>query len=149
MRKVQLLLVCLMFSVVALAAEKVIKLPKPNLDRTGSVMKALSERHSTREFAAKALSLSDLSDLLYNQLPSTWWMRDAAFLRLKNIEVGYEFDKSVLQRLRMENLRVYVQGNNVAVWDKIKYWDPELGNANSGAKYPLCRNFTVGLEITY
>ena len=49
----------------------------------------------------------------------------------------------------MENLRVYVQGNNVAVWDKIKYWDPELGNANSGAKYPLCRNFTVGLEITY
>ena len=41
MRKVQLLLVCLMFSVVALAAEKVIKLPKPNLDRTGSVMKAL------------------------------------------------------------------------------------------------------------
>ena len=65
MRKVQLLLVCLMFSVVALAAEKVIKLPKPNLDRTGSVMKALSERHSTREFAAKALSLSDLSDLLW------------------------------------------------------------------------------------
>lgn len=64
MRKVQLLLVCLMFSVVALAAEKVIKLPKPNLGRTGSVMKALSERHSTREFAAKALSLSDLSDLL-------------------------------------------------------------------------------------
>ena len=76
-------------------------------------------------------------------------MRDAAFLRLKNIEVGYEFDKTVLQRLRMENLRVYVQGNNVAVWDKIKYWDPELGNANSGAKYPFCRNFTVGLEITY
>ena len=65
MRKVQLLLVCLMFSVVALAAEKVIKLPKPNLGRTGSVMKALSERHSTREFAAKALSLSDLSDLLW------------------------------------------------------------------------------------
>ncbi len=54
----------------------------------------------------------------HNQLPSTWWMRDAAFLRLKNIEVGYEFDKTVLQRLRMENLRVYVQGNNVAVWDK-------------------------------
>ena len=43
MRKVQLLLVCLMFSVVALAAEKVIKLPKPNLGRTGSVMKALSD----------------------------------------------------------------------------------------------------------
>ena len=55
MRKVQLLLACLVFSVAAFAADKVIKLPKPNLNRTGTVMKALSERHSTREFASKAL----------------------------------------------------------------------------------------------
>lgn len=65
MRKVQLLLACLVFSVAAFAADKVIKLPKPNLNRTGTVMKALSERHSTREFASKALNLSDLSDLLW------------------------------------------------------------------------------------
>ena len=44
MRKVQLLLVCLMLSVAAFAADKVIKLPKPNLNRTGAVMTALSER---------------------------------------------------------------------------------------------------------
>ena len=65
MRKVQLLLACLVFSVAAFADDKVIKLPKPNLNRTGTVMKALSERHSTREFASKALNLSDLSDLLW------------------------------------------------------------------------------------
>ena len=65
MRKVQLLFVCLVFSVAIFAAEKVIKLPEPNLNRTGTVMKALSERHSTREFASKALNLSDLSDLLW------------------------------------------------------------------------------------
>ena len=65
MRKVQLLLVCLVLSVAASAADKVIKLPKPNLNRTGAVMKALSERHSTREYASKALSLADLSDLLW------------------------------------------------------------------------------------
>ena len=65
MRKVQLLLVCLMLSAVAFATDKVIKLPKPNLNRTGAVMKALSERHSTREYASKSLSLSDLSDLLW------------------------------------------------------------------------------------
>ena len=44
MRKVQLLFVCLMLSAAALAADKVVKLPKPNLNRTGTVMKALSER---------------------------------------------------------------------------------------------------------
>ena len=67
MRKVQLLLACLVFSVAAFAADKVIKLPKPNLNRTGTVMKALSERHSTREYASKALSNTDLSD--YSGLP--------------------------------------------------------------------------------
>ena len=61
MRKVQLLLVCLVLSVAASAADKVIKLPKPNLNRAGAVMKALSERQSTREYASKALSLADLS----------------------------------------------------------------------------------------
>lgn len=65
MRKVQLLLVCLVFSAAAFAADKVIKLPNPNLKRAGTVMKALSDRHSTREYAAKSLSLSDLSDLLW------------------------------------------------------------------------------------
>lgn len=65
MRKVQLLLLCLLVSVAAFAAEKVIKLPKPNMNRSGSVMNALSERHSTREYAAKALTSADLSDLLW------------------------------------------------------------------------------------
>lgn len=65
MKKVQLLLVCLMLSAATFAADKVVKLPKPNLNRTGAVMKALSERQSTREYASKALSLADLSDLLW------------------------------------------------------------------------------------
>ena len=65
MKRVQLLLVCLVLSAAAFAADKVIKLPQPNLNRTGTVMKALSERHSTREFASKTLNLTDLSDLLW------------------------------------------------------------------------------------
>lgn len=65
MKKVQLLLVCLVLSAAAFAADKVVKLPKPNLNRNGAVMKALSERQSTREYASKALSLADLSDLLW------------------------------------------------------------------------------------
>lgn len=65
MKKVQLLLVCLVLSAAAFAADKVVKLPKPNLNRSGAVMKALSERQSTREYASKALSLADLSDLLW------------------------------------------------------------------------------------
>lgn len=85
----------------------------------------------------------------HNTQPSTWWFRDAGFLRLKNIEVGYEFNDKILRKLKMKNLRIYLQGNNVAVWDHIKFWDPELGNAESGAKYPICSTYSVGLEVTF
>lgn len=85
----------------------------------------------------------------HNIQPSTWWFRNAGFLRLKNIEVGYEFNDKILRKLKMKNLRIYLQGNNVAVWDHIKFWDPELGNAESGAKYPICSTYSVGLEVTF
>ncbi|MBX9187108.1 SagB/ThcOx family dehydrogenase [Bacteroides sp. K03] len=65
MRKVQLLLLCLFISMATFAADKVIRLPKPNLNRNSEVMQAFANRHSTREYAAKALTLTDLSDLLW------------------------------------------------------------------------------------
>ena len=84
-----------------------------------------------------------------NQLPSTWWYRSGDYLRLKNVEFGYQFDKRLTQRIKVQNLRIYVQGTNLAVWDDIKMWDPELGSANSGATYPLNRTWTIGAEITF
>ncbi len=55
----------------------------------------------------------------------------------------------MIKKMRMTNLRLYVQGTNLAVWDNIKLWDPELGNSNSGAKYPLGATWTVGLEVSF
>ena len=73
----------------------------------------------------------------HNLQASTWWYRDASFIRLKNVEFGYQFNKKQLKSLRLTNLRLYVQGTNLKTWDHVKYWDPELGDANSGAKYPI------------
>ncbi len=89
------------------------------------------------------------SEFSYNSRPSTWWYRDASFLRLKNIEFGYQFNKQQLKAIRFQNLRIYIQGSNLAVWDDVKYWDPELGDANSGAKYPISRTWTAGVEVTF
>lgn len=65
MKRVYLFFMLITLSVSIFAADRVVKLPKPNLNRAGTVMKALSERHSSREFSSKKLSLSDLSDLLW------------------------------------------------------------------------------------
>lgn len=84
-----------------------------------------------------------------NTTASTFWQRDASFIRLKNIEFGYNFDKKLLKKINLEALRIYFQGNNICVWDHIKMWDPELGNANGGFAYPLNRTFTLGLDFTF
>lgn len=85
----------------------------------------------------------------HNLQPSTWWYRDASFIRLKNVEFGYQFNRKQLKSLRLTNLRLYVQGTNLKTWDHVKYWDPELGDANSGAKYPISSTWTFGAEVTF
>jgi len=85
----------------------------------------------------------------HNEFNSTWWYRSGNFLRLKNLEFGYQFEPDMLQKAFIKNARIYVQGNNIAVWDDIKMWDPELGTAGSGAKYPINMTWTVGLELSF
>jgi TonB-linked SusC/RagA family outer membrane protein len=85
----------------------------------------------------------------HNTQESTWWYRSGNFIRLKNLEVGYQFNKNLLKKIKMQNLRVYLQGTNLTVWDNVKYWDPELGNANSGSTYPICATWTMGLEVSF
>lgn len=88
------------------------------------------------------------STYFHNRVASTWWLRDASYIRLKNVEIGYNVDKSLLNKLGLTTGRLYIMGNNLYVWDKIKMWDPEIGNANAGMNYPLPRTITFGLELT-
>lgn len=89
------------------------------------------------------------SEFSYNLKNSTWWYRNASFLRFKNVEFGYQFKRNQLKSLGLQNLRIYAQGTNLITWDHVKYWDPELGNANSGAQYPMSRSWKFGLEVTF
>ena len=84
-----------------------------------------------------------------NKEPNTWWLRDGSFLRLKNVEIGYELPKKALDAIRLDGVRFYVLGENICVWDHIKYWDPEMGNRNGGMSYPRSRTFTFGVQIDF
>lgn len=83
-----------------------------------------------------------------NNVPSTRRLRSGNFLRLKNVELGYNLPKAFLDKIKIRTARVYIMGYNLAVWDDIKFWDPETGNANGGNNYPLPRTYTLGLELT-
>ena len=95
----------------------------------------------------------------WNGTASTWWMRNAAFLRLKSVELGYTLPKSLLAKIGISKLRVYVNGNNLFTIDKFKIGDPETGttrnddgysiNSNGILAYPLQRMITFGANLTF
>jgi hypothetical protein len=80
---------------------------------------------------------------------SSWFLRDAGFLRLKNVEIGYKLERKQLDLLGFTAARFYVLGTNLAVWDNIKYWDPEMGDSSKGSNYPVQRTISVGLDVTF
>jgi len=82
-----------------------------------------------------------------NQAVSTWWMRDGSFLRLKQVEFGYTLPQKWTQKMHMDNLRFYFQGNNLLCWSQFDLWDPEL--AGEGLNYPIQRTFNIGLNVTF
>ena len=91
----------------------------------------------------------DNTNAANNSVASTWWLRNGGFLRLKNVELGYQLPKKLLSKINLQAARIYLMGYNIALWDDLKYFDPEAGNANGGNTYPKARTFTLGIDFTF
>lgn len=86
----------------------------------------------------------------YNQSSmSTYWLEDASYLRLKNIQIGYTLPKNLLTKLRIEKCRIYLSGDNLFTQSNFFYaYDPETP-VSSGGYYPQVKTFVLGLSITF
>lgn len=82
-----------------------------------------------------------------NTQSSTWFMRDADFLRLKQLELGYSLPSKWLDRIKAQKCRLYFSGTNLLIFNGFKTWDVEM--AGNGLGYPLQRVFNVGLNMTF
>lgn len=81
------------------------------------------------------------------------WRRDASYLRLKSIEIGYTIPRRFTNKIGIESLRIYSTGHNLlTITDPfVKAFDPEKieGLNNEGFGYPLMRNFNLGININF
>ncbi len=84
-----------------------------------------------------------------NRQASTWWLRDASFCRLKNIELGYNV-KLNFAKNQGTPVRVYLRGTNLLTWSKDfkDLWDPEL-NSSDGMAYPVSKIVALGVDINF
>ncbi len=79
---------------------------------------------------------------------NTYWLRSSNYLRLKNIEFGYNLPAKIGQQAGVSNLRLYVSGINLVTLDKMKIYDPESTSGN-GQYYPQSRILNVGARISF
>ncbi len=82
------------------------------------------------------------------QYNNTFWLNDASFVRLKNIELGYTLSGNWMNNLKLQNARIYVNAFNLFTITKVKDYDPE-GNSGSGQFYPQQRIVNVGANIRF
>ncbi len=80
---------------------------------------------------------------------STYWMEDASYLRLKNVQLGYTFPEKLLKNVRIDKCRIYLSADNLLTFSKFFYaYDPETP-VSSGGYYPQVKTFVVGLNLTF
>ena len=87
------------------------------------------------------------------------YIEDGSYIRLKNISLGYTFPKSLLKKLKIDNLRTYINIQNLYTLTKYTGYDPEVGaNTRDGSgltfgvdngRYPSPMTCTFGLNITF
>lgn len=81
-------------------------------------------------------------------LPSTFWLQNASFVRLKTLEFGYAFPQSLISKFNLSAVRVYLNGNNLFTISEIKWFDPE-GDNQRGSFYPQSKIFNLGINLSF
>jgi TonB-linked SusC/RagA family outer membrane protein len=79
---------------------------------------------------------------------NTYFLRSSDYLRLKNVELGYNLPVDIGKKAGLSNARIYVSGLNLITWDEMKIWDPE-STSSSGQYYPQARIISFGARVTF
>lgn len=84
-----------------------------------------------------------------NYVSSDYWLRNGAFMRVKHITLGYTLARNISEKLRIQQLRVYVNTVNPFTFSNYEPgFDPEVSNTN-GSFYPIMRTTTVGINLKF
>ncbi|HRQ18343.1 MAG TPA: TonB-dependent receptor [Agriterribacter sp.] len=104
-----------------------------------------------------------IDDAMGMVIPQTGYMLNAAYLRIKNVTVGYTLPESLTRRIGINRLRLYVAGENIHEWSELRgFFDPESTNGNiitnptagvgrsgHGMTYPFQRSYSAGINVIF
>lgn len=88
-------------------------------------------------------------DTQINYETSSFWLQNASYVRLKNISLGYNLPKSLLNKVGVERIKVYLSGENLLTFSGLEGLDPEAPSDNRGAFYSNVKKVSVGLKVSF
>jgi len=114
----------------------------------------LNDSWTTSNTGAKVPKASNKSNFSTNTQSVSYYVEDGSYLRLKNLQLGYTIPESVMSKVNIKSLRIYVQGVNLLTSTKYSGLDPELGGDDrafgiDAGNYPLVKQFLFGLNVNF
>jgi hypothetical protein len=80
-------------------------------------------------------------------MTSSFWVQNASYLKMRNLQIGYTIPKNILSHLGVSNLRLYCSIDNLFTISKFKGLDPEM--VTTQTMYPLTRNYSFGINLSF
>jgi len=120
--------------------------PFGNINSPNAVLQEWADSHWSEDnkniYAAwPRLSIQPMAN---NTVSSTYWLRNASFFRLKQLELGYTLNKEFTQKFKFKSFRIYASATNLLTFSAFKLWDPEMGG--NALNYPLQKVFNIGIN---
>lgn len=75
--------------------------------------------------------------------------KDRSFIRLQDISLSYKFDKSIIEKLALSDLNIFVSAKNLMTWTKWKGWDPETGQGMTSGGRPVLKGYSLGINLSF
>lgn len=117
-------------------------------DSKSYIQAGLADKNTNSYFPVLQSWLADNNYGAGLDIPQTKYMQNAAYLRVKNITLGYTLPAALTKKYKINRLRIYITGENVFEFSAIKkYLDPESISDGYGWEYPYQRKYAVGLNV--
>ena len=89
-----------------------------------------------------------------NNLASSYFIEDGSYFRIRNVQLGYSFNKSLLNKMHLKSLRIYANIQNLKTWHKNSGYTPEIGGSAlafgiDGGGYPMPAVYTFGVNLSF
>lgn len=125
-------------------------LSQPYRNGAGVTRDWLTDSWTPENPTASLPRLTTATNYPQNFQTSSFWIRDASYLRLKNIQLGYSLPAALVRRVGLSRAKVFVNAQNYLTFTKFKFTDPERDLTRSDLiEYPIAKTATVGLNLTF